>query len=184
MPAKNVVECGGTLLTWTRDQDRDILRACRSTGIRAKTYHSLARSFPDKSAAQVGQVTGPPRHMCLSDPKVIRILVFMIDHPVAASAPYCIRISKLDLSSSQVTSRWRIDSPRWCSWWRKPRRTRSGGQLTKQAVFWRRKLPDLLRKRNSSRRQSRDLGWEIQYRTFQGLHPRMDREIGLLGLTI
>ena len=54
MPAHNIVECGDVVLTWTREQDRDILRACRNTGPRSKTFIALAKSFPGKTSMQVG----------------------------------------------------------------------------------------------------------------------------------
>ena len=53
MPARNVVECGDMVLTWTREQDREILRACRTSRPRSKTFKALAKSFPHKSSLQV-----------------------------------------------------------------------------------------------------------------------------------
>lgn len=53
MNAQNVIECGDTVLTWTREQDREILKSCRATGANYKTFKNLAKCFPDKTDSQV-----------------------------------------------------------------------------------------------------------------------------------
>ena len=41
------------MLTWTIDQDREILRLCRTSGARYKTFKILSKSFSDKTDTQV-----------------------------------------------------------------------------------------------------------------------------------